>query len=104
MNKKKRRKWVRYERTHSMSLWQGDWKMLGEKWILAFMDDASRFITGYGVFDSATNENTIKVLREGFTEYGIPDEILTDHGTQFVTAKSRETARLRMELSIFWRE
>ncbi len=28
MNKKKRRKWVRYERTHSMSLWQGDWKSL----------------------------------------------------------------------------
>jgi len=63
MNKKKRRKWVRYERKHSMSLWQGDWKRLGEKWIIAFMDDASRLITCYGVFDSATTENTIKVLK-----------------------------------------
>jgi putative transposase len=93
MNKKKRRKWVRYEREYSMSLWQGDWKMLGEKWIIAFMDDASRFITCYGIFDNATTENTIKVLREGFAEYGIPDEILTDHGTQFVAAKNREKAK-----------
>ena len=60
---KKRRKWVRFKRTHSMSLWQGDWKRLGEKWIIAFMDDASRLITCYGVFDSATTENTIKVLK-----------------------------------------
>jgi len=30
INKKKRRKRVRYERTHSMSLWQGDWKRLDD--------------------------------------------------------------------------
>jgi len=33
--KKKRRKWVRYERKHSMSLWQGDWKRLDDEWIIA---------------------------------------------------------------------
>ncbi len=71
--------------------------MLGEKWIIAFMDDASRFITCYGVFDSATTENTIKVLKEGFAEYGIPDEILTDHGTQFVASKTREKAKHRFK-------
>jgi putative transposase len=26
MKKRKQRKWVRYERDHSMSMWQGDWK------------------------------------------------------------------------------
>ena len=76
-----------------MSLWQGDWKKLGEKWIIAFMDDASHFITCYGVFNEATTENTIKVLKRGFAEYGIPDEILTDHRTQFVAAKSRDKAK-----------
>ncbi len=40
------------------------------------MDDASRFITCYGVFDSATTENTIKVLKKGFAEYGIPMRFL----------------------------
>jgi len=101
MNKKKRRKWVRFEREHSMSLWQGDWKQIEingkNRWIVAFMDDASRFITCYGLFNSATTENTIKVLRKGFAEYGIPDEILTDHGTQFVAAKSREKAKHRFK-------
>ena len=95
MNKKKQRKWVRFEREHSISLWQGDWKRLGEKWIIAFMDDASRLITCYGIFDEATTENTIKVLKRGFREYGMPDEILTDHGTQFVAAKSRDKAKHR---------
>ena len=71
--------------------------MLGEKWIIAFMDDASRFITCYGIFDNATTENTIKVLREGFAEYGIPDEILTDHGTQFVAAKNREKSQAQVQ-------
>ncbi len=101
MNKKKQRRWVRFERKHSMSLWQGDWKAINfngkKQWIIAFMDDASRLITCYGIFDSATTENTIKVLKEGFAEYGAPDEILTDHGTQFVAVKSREKAKHRFK-------
>ena len=60
------------------------------------MDDASRFITCYGVFNLATTENTIKVLKKGFAEYSIPDEILTDL-EQFVAAKSREKAKHRFK-------
>ncbi len=45
MKKKRQRKWVRFEREHAMSLWQGDWKQLtvnGKRvWLIAFMDDAS---------------------------------------------------------------
>ena len=101
MKKKKQRKWVRYEREHSMEMWQGDWKLVNingeEKWVIAFMDDASRLITCYGVFDEATTENVIKVLEKGFAEYGIPDEILTDHGTQFVPSRSRDEAKHRFK-------
>jgi putative transposase len=90
MKKRKQRKWVRYERDHSMSMWQGDWKELdidgSKKWMIAFIDDSSRLITCYGVFDSPTTENTIAVLTQGFRDYGTPREILTDHGTQFVSA------------------
>jgi len=96
MKKRKQRKWVRYEREHSMSLWQGDWKefVMNEEryWLIAFMDDSSRLITCYGVFDSPTTENTLSVLRQGFAEYGLPREILTDHGTQFVSARDWEHA------------
>ena len=37
--KRKRRKYVRFERKHSMSLWQGDWKQLDNgMWLIAFLD------------------------------------------------------------------
>jgi len=91
-SKKKRRKYVRYEREHSMSMWQGDWKLVHldnckEKWMIAFMDDASRRIMCYALYDKATTENTIKTLEIGFKEYGCPQEILTDHGPQFTSNK-----------------
>lgn len=96
MKKRQQRKYIRFERDHSMSMWQGDWKELdfdgSKKWVVAFMDDSSRLITCYGVFDSPTTDNTITVLNQGFREYGTPREILTDNGTQFVSARNREHA------------
>ena len=59
------------------------------------MDDASATV----FFDSATTENTITVLRKGFAEYGIPNKILTDHGTQFVAAKSRRKLSISLKNS-----
>lgn len=76
--KKRQRKWVRFERDHSISLWQGDWKEVdfkgSKQWIIAFLDDSSRLITCYGIFSSPATENTITVLNNGFREYGTPRE------------------------------
>ena len=88
-NKQRRRKWVKYERKHSMSLWHTDWYMIKDdkrcsgKWLIAYLDDASRFITGYDIFDEATTENAISVLERSIERYGKPFELLTDHGSQF---------------------
>ena len=83
-SKQKRRKWVRYEREHSMSLWHMDWKQLWDgRWWIAAEDDASRLIVGYGVFQEATAEHTIQVLKQAITKYGRPREVLTDRGSQF---------------------
>lgn len=90
-NKQKRRKWVRYERKHSMELWHTDWKQLEDgRWIIAYEDDASRKILSYGVFDEATAEHSIEVLDRGIEEHGIPDELLTDRGTQFYTSEGEK--------------
>jgi len=60
--KQLRRRWVRYERTHSMSLWHTDWKQLPDnRWVIAYLDDASRLIVGSGVFQDATAEHTIQL-------------------------------------------
>jgi len=47
------------------------------------MDDASRLIMGYGIFQEATAENTIHVLKQAIDKYGCPRELLTDRGSQF---------------------
>ena len=51
------------------------WKLV--LWI-AYMDDASRLITGYGAFQEATAENAIGVLEKAIGKHGCPKEILTD--------------------------
>ena len=82
--KSRQRKWVRYERKHSNSMWHTDYKQLDDKrWFIAYQDDASRFITGFGVFEHATGENAIAVLHEAISNHGSPASILTDHGSQF---------------------
>lgn len=53
--KSDKREWVRYERTYSNSMWHTDYKQLSDgRWFLCYEDDASRFVTKYGVFESAT--------------------------------------------------
>jgi len=87
-NKQKRRKWVRYEREHSMSLWHTDWKPLPDDWWwIAYLDDASRLVVSQGVFKEATTDNSINVLERAIAKYGCPREILTDRGTQFYASE-----------------
>ena len=87
--KSKRRKWVRYERTFSNSMWHTDYKQLDDgRWFLGYLDDASRFMAGYGVFQEATTENALLVLDEAIKAHGRPASILTDRGTQFYASES----------------
>ena len=81
--KKNRRKWVRYERKHSLSLVHTDWFDFQGKQCIIFIDDASRFITGYGEFSNANAENTINVFKKSL-KCGKPKQVMSDHGTQFV--------------------
>jgi len=62
--KSKRRKWVRWERRHSNSLWHTDWSDKFGKQIILIEDDASRFIVGYGEFSNANSENTQRVFAQ----------------------------------------
>lgn len=90
--KQRRRKWVRYERRFSNSLWHADWFEKQRDQVILFQDDASRFITGYGVFGNATSKNTVHVLETAMQIHGIPKQLMTDHGTQF-TSLSRENCK-----------
>jgi len=83
--KSKERKWVRYERKHSNSLWHTDWFILAGKNTIAYLDDASRLATCVMQFDHATAENSAAALDKAIGEWKTPKQLMSDHGTQFTT-------------------
>lgn len=84
---KPRKTWgkKRWEREHSMSLLQADWKDVNVEPgpMLTFIDDHSRFIVGSRRFPEATTHNVIRLLEGICKRYGCPEQVLTDNGTQF---------------------
>lgn len=97
--KSKRRKWIRYERRHSNSLWHTDWFELEGKDTIAFLDDASRLVPCIMQFDRATAENAVAALDTGVEKWKTPKQLMSDHGTQF-TSLPRETCE-KPEPNIF---
>lgn len=87
--KKNRRKWVRYERRHSNSLWHTDWFEYRNRQYILYEDDASRLITGYGEFRNATTENSIHVFDSATEKWGFPKQVMSDHGAQFCANEER---------------
>lgn len=86
----RRKKWIRYQRDHSNSLWHTDYCELEEKeQLLSYIDDASRFIVGYGIFESATTENALEVFKTSVESHGIPKQVMTDHGSQFCSDEEK---------------
>ena len=55
-----RKKWIRYERECSNSLWHVDWHEIKDPrkglWLIVYEDDSSRFIVGYGVYPMLTSQ------------------------------------------------
>jgi transposase InsO family protein len=92
----------RFERANPNQLWQTDLFTFMLKrqnrrvYLVAFMDDHSRFITSYGLHASASTALVIEALEAGISSYGPPEEVLTDNGPQYVTwrGKSQFTRRL----------
>ena len=60
-----------------MSLWHTDWYQIKDddrckckKWLIPYLGDALRIISGYGMFDEATTEDTISVLKRSINRDG----------------------------------
>lgn len=93
-NKQKRRKpWIRYERKYSLSAGHMDWHTA--KWqentqVCIVLDDSSRKILAAVECSNATEEESIKLVKQVIEEYKHIRkirEIITDHGTQFCANK-----------------
>ena len=106
--KSRKRKWVRFERKYSNAMWHVDWHTMKDPRLkrlelVAYLDDASRCITGFGVFQHATSENSALVLRKAIKSFGTPAQILSDNGTQF-TSTRRHTPTHRWTPTVFEEE
>ena len=84
-----------FERAKPNQLWQTDLFTFVLKrqnrrvYLVAFMDDHSRFITGYGLHASQSTPLVLEVLRAALAAYGLPAEILTDNGAQYITWRGK---------------
>jgi transposase InsO family protein len=90
-----------FERATPNQMWQSDifTFRLGGKYayIVAFMDDYSRYIVGFGLFRSPTAEAVIETYRIAVGEYSPPKEMLTDRGRQYTSWRGK--SRFATELS-----
>jgi transposase InsO family protein len=85
----------RFERARPNQLWQTDLFTFVLKrqnrrvYLVAFLDDHSRFLVGYGLHASQSSALVLEVLRAALASYGSPEEILTDNGSQYVTWRGK---------------
>jgi transposase InsO family protein len=81
----------RFERARPNQLWQTDLftfilkRQNRRVYLVAFLDDHSRFVTGYGLHASQSAALVLEVLRAALDGFGCPEEVLTDNGSQYVT-------------------
>jgi len=75
---------TRFERAHSNSLWQADFKQTDEDdYMISFLDDHSRFVVGSEINETENTEDALSLLEKCIRHFSIPVQILTDRGTQF---------------------
>ena len=89
-----------FARTRPNQMWQTDifsFRLGGQAaYLLAFIDDYSRYMVGLGLYRRQTAENLLEVYRRATGEYNCPAEMLTDNGRQYTNW--RGTTRFEKEL------
>jgi transposase InsO family protein len=78
-----------FERSAPNQMWQTDiftFRLGGHyAYLIGYIDDYSRYITGLELFRSQTGQNVIEVYRRAASEYNPPKEMLTDNGRQYTS-------------------
>jgi transposase InsO family protein len=89
-----------FERATPNQMWQSDiftFRLGGKNaYLIAFLDDHSRYVVGLDLFRSQTAEHVLEVYRTAVAEYGVPKEMLTDNGRQYTSWRGK--TRFEQEL------
>lgn len=91
---KKGKAYKSFERPYSNDLWQIDYVVIGKDRItgqdvefLSVIDDHSRKILSVNSATHATTDDVLNIMRECVETYGVPRQILSDHGTQWYATR-----------------
>ncbi|MCI0409623.1 MAG: IS481 family transposase [Acidobacteria bacterium] len=85
----------RFERARPNQLWQSDlFTFLLKRdnrrlYLIAFLDDHSRFVVGYGLYASCSGALVREVFEAAIANFGPPEEVLTDQGPQYHTWRGK---------------
>jgi len=84
-NKKKRIKYIRWQREHPNSLWQADTsdQKVKDKYVLSIIDDCSRYSLAMTPLNKISTEIITNIFDQIIKIHGKPREILTDNGSVF---------------------
>ncbi len=88
-NRNQRQGYIKFERSKPNDLWQIDIAgvqtvgHLEKLYLIALLDDNSRFIVAAKYFKDQKGINVIEIIRNAVLAYGRPNQILADNGTQF---------------------
>jgi len=91
----------RFESTQPNALWQTDLftfllrRQRQRVHLVAYLDDFSRFVVGFGLHASASGALVREVLEQAIRNFGAPETVLTDNGAQYHTWRGKSAfARL----------
>lgn len=83
----------RFEYSKPNAFWQSDitvFTILDKPaYIIGFIDDYSRYVTGLGMYRSQTSESVLEVYRRATGQHGVPSELLTDNGRQYASWRGK---------------
>lgn len=86
---------TRFERAKPNQLWQTDlFTFLLKRenrrvYLVGYMDDHSRFLVGWGLHATSSGAMVREAFEAAIANYGAPEEILTDQGTQYYTWRGK---------------
>ena len=83
--KKKRVKYIRFQRKHPNSLWQIDHsdQKIDDKYVISVIDDCSRKSLAFVPVNKVTTNVVIKIIDDLGKIYNYPKQILTDNGSAY---------------------
>jgi len=93
---RRKRTFIRFQRAHPDSLWQTDIKYYSSEYLIAYLDDCSRYVPAMELYPEATTDNVLTLTDSALSHGRTPGQVLSDHGTQFYSddGKSRFTSYL----------